>query len=128
MLRLETWNIWNNFKAELKNIDPYIDRYAAIFFLIVFVFNNCYQTVKIHKQSIFAPTEYGEHLSVVIFVQLQVLGLRLGVDFTITLDNNDNNDNDNDNDNNNNNNPHLNFFKGTVLGVKEQGLGIRDKG
>ena len=27
-----------------------------------------------------------------------------------------------------NNNPHLNFFKGTVLGVKEQGLGIRDKG
>ena len=44
--------------------------------------------------------------------------LRLGVDFTFTLDNNDNNDN----------NPHLNFFKGTVLGVKEQGLGIRDKG
>ena len=56
-----------------------------------------------------------------IFVKLQVLGLRLGVDFTFTLDNNDNNDNDN-------NNPHLNFFKGTVLGVKEQGLGIRDKG
>ena len=39
----------------------------------------------------------------------------------------DNNDNDNDNDNNDNN-PHLNLFKGTVLGVKEQGLGIRDKG
>ena len=57
-----------------------------------------------------------------VFVKLQVLGLRLGVDFTSTLDNNDNNDNDN--------NPHLNFFKGTVLGVKEQGLGIRirDKG
>ena len=55
-------------------------------------------------------------------VKLQVLGLRLGVDFTFTLDNNDNNDKDNDN-----NNPHLNFFKGTVLGVKEQGLGIRDK-
>ena len=54
-------------------------------------------------------------------VKLQVLGLRLGFDFTFTLDNNDNNDNDN-------NNPHLNFFKGTVLGVKEQGLGIRDKG
>ena len=51
-------------------------------------------------------------------VKLQVLGLRLGVDFTFTLDNNENNDN----------NPHLNFFKGTVLGVKEQGLGIRDKG
>ena len=58
----------------------------------------------------------------VIFVKLQVLGLRLGVDFTFTLNNNDNNDN-----NDNNNNPHLNFFKGTVLGVKEQGLGIRDK-
>ena len=51
-----------------------------------------------------------------IIVKLQVLGLRLGVDFTFTLDNN-NNDNNNDNDNN----PHLNFFKGTVLGVKEQG-------
>ena len=58
-----------------------------------------------------------------IFVKLQVLGLRLGVDFTFTLDNNHNNDNHNNNDNN----PHLNFFKGTVLGVKEQGLGIRDK-
>ena len=58
-------------------------------------------------------------------VKLQGLGLRLGVDFTFTLDNNnDNNNNDNDNDNNN---PHLNFFKGTVLGVKEQWLGIRDK-
>ena len=56
-------------------------------------------------------------------VKLQILGLRLGVDFTFTLDNNNNN-----NDNNDNNNPHLNFFKGTVLGVKEQGLGIRDKG
>ena len=54
-----------------------------------------------------------------LFVKLQVLGLRLGVDFTFTLDNNNDNDN---------NNPHLNFFKGTVLGVKEQGLGIRDKG
>ena len=60
-----------------------------------------------------------------IFVKLRVLGLRLGVDFTFTLDNNDNNDNDNND--NDNNNPHLNFFKGTVLGVKEQGLGIRDK-
>ena len=27
-----------------------------------------------------------------------------------------------------NNNPDLNFLKGTVLRVKEQGLGIRDKG
>ena len=60
--------------------------------------------------------------TVCTFVKLQVLGLRLGVDFTFTLDNNHNNDN-----NDNNNNPHLNFFKGTVLGVKEQGLGIRDK-
>ena len=60
----------------------------------------------------------------VLIVKLQILGLRLGVDFTFTLDNNDN-----DNHNNHNNeNPHLNFFKGTVLGVKEQGLGIRYKG
>ena len=58
-----------------------------------------------------------------VFVKLQVLGLRLGVDYTFTLDNNDNNYKENDN-----NNPHLNFFKGTVLGVKEQGLGIREKG
>ena len=56
--------------------------------------------------------------------QTPVLGIGLGVDFTFTLYNNDNDNNDNDN----NNNPHLNFFKGTVLGVKEQGLGIRDKG
>ena len=56
-----------------------------------------------------------------LIVKLQVLGLRLGVDCNFTLDNNHN-------DNNDNNNPHLNFFKGTLLGVKEQGLGIRDKG
>ena len=60
-------------------------------------------------------------------VKLQVLGLILGVDFTFTLDNNDNH-NHNDNNDNDNNNPHLNFFKGTVLGVKEQGLWIREKG
>ena len=68
----------------------------------------------------FILSELGSALPQLI-VKLQVLGLRLGVDFTFTLDNNDNNDNDN-------NNPHLNFFKGTVLGVKEQGLGIREKG
>ena len=50
------------------------------------------------------------------------LGLGLGVDFTFAWDNNDNDKNDNDN------NPHLNFVKGTVLGDKEQGVGIRDKG
>ena len=38
------------------------------------------------------------------------LGLGLGVDFTFAWD-----------DNSNNNNPHLNFLKGKVLGVKEQG-------
>ena len=37
-------------------------------------------------------------------VKLQILGLRLGADFTFTLDNNDN---DNDNNDNDNNNPHL---------------------
>ena len=58
-------------------------------------------------------------------VKLQVLGLRLEVDFTFALDNNHNNNDNHNNDNDNN--PHLNFFKGTVLGVKEQGLGIRDK-
>ena len=45
-----------------------------------------------------------------VVVKLKVSGLRLGVDFTFTLDNNDND----------NHNPHLNFFKGTVLGVKER--------
>ena len=52
------------------------------------------------------------------FVKLQILGLRLGVGITFTLDNDENNDN----------NPLLNFFKGAILGVKEQGLGIRDQG
>ena len=56
------------------------------------------------------------------YCQTPVLGLGLGVDFTFTWDNK-NNHNDNHNDN-----PHLNFLKGTVLGVKGQGLGIRDKG
>ena len=51
------------------------------------------------------------------FCQTPFLGLGLGVDFTFALD-------DNDNDNN----PHLNFSKGTVLGAKEQRLGMRDKG
>ena len=51
------------------------------------------------------------------FCQTPDLGIRLGVDFTFTWDNNDND-----------NNPHLILLKGTVLGVKEQGLGIREKG
>ena len=41
-----------------------------------------------------------------LIVKLQILGLRLGVDFTFTLD-----DKNNDNKNNDNhNNPHLNFL------------------
>ena len=35
----------------------------------------------------------------------------------------DNNNNNNKNDKN----PHLNFWKGTALGDKKQGVGIRDK-
>ena len=58
-----------------------------------------------------------------IFVKLQGLGLKLGVDFTFAWDNNKN-----DKNNNNDKNPHLNFWKGTALGDKEQGVGIRDKG
>ena len=50
------------------------------------------------------------------FCQTPVLGLGLGVDFSFAWDNH------------NHNNPHLNFMKGTVLGDKEQGVGIRDKG
>ena len=53
--------------------------------------------------------------------ELQGLGLKLGSDFTFAWDNHNNN-------NHNDNNPHLNFVKGTVLGDKEQGVGIRDKG
>ena len=49
-----------------------------------------------------------------------VLGLGQGVDFTFTWDNNHNHKNKKY--------PHLNFFKGTVLGDKEQVVGIRDKG
>ena len=58
------------------------------------------------------------------YCQTSVLGLGLGVDFTFAWDNHNHNDN---NDNNNHNNPHLNFVKGTVLGDKEQRVGIRDK-
>ena len=49
--------------------------------------------------------------------QTPVLGLGLGVDFTFAWDNHKNH-----------NNPYLKFVKGTVLGDKEQGVGIRDKG
>ena len=55
------------------------------------------------------------------FCQTPVLGLGLGVDFTLAWNNKNN-------DNNDKNNPQLNFVKGTVLGDKEQGVGIRDKG
>ena len=58
------------------------------------------------------------------FCQTPVLGLGLKVDFTFAWDNH-NNENHN---NHNHNNPHLNFVKGTVLGDKEQGVGITDKG
>ena len=51
-------------------------------------------------------------------VKIQVLGLGLGVHFTFTWNNN-HNDNDN--------NSHLNFLKWTVLGDKEQGVGIKNK-
>ena len=58
------------------------------------------------------------------FVKLQVLDQGLGVDFTFAWDNNNNNNNDN---NKNEKNPHLNFWKGTILGDNEQGEGIKDK-
>ena len=61
-------------------------------------------------------------MHVIYFCQTPVLGLGLGVDFTFTKDNKNN-----DNHNHNANNTHLNFLKGTVLGVTEQGLGIKDK-
>ena len=54
-----------------------------------------------------------------VYCQTPVLDLGLGVDFTFAGDN-DNNQNDNC--------PHLSFVKGTVLGDKEHGVGIRDKG
>ena len=60
-----------------------------------------------------------------VFGRTPVLGLGLGFDFTTAWDNNNNNKNNN---NNNKNNSHLNFSKGTVLGDKDQGVGIRGKG
>ena len=61
----------------------------------------------------FELTEYNHMLLLNNFCQTPVLGLGLGVDFTVAWDNNNNNDN-------NDNNPHLNFMKGTVLGDKER--------
>ena len=58
------------------------------------------------------------------YCQTPVLGLGLGVDFAFAWDNNKNNTKNNKNKKN----PHLSFLKGTVLGDKEQGVGIRDKG
>ena len=62
-------------------------------------------------------------MCLIIYCQTPVLGRGLGVDFSFAWDNNNNNDNEN-----NDNNPHLNFVKGTVLGDKEQGAWIWDKG
>ena len=56
--------------------------------------------------------------NLIINCRTPVLGLGPGVDFTFAWDNN----------NKNNKNPHLNFWKGAVLGDKEQGVGIRDRG
>ena len=63
-----------------------------------------------------------------------IVALGLGVDFTFSWDTNNNNNNNNNHNNHNNNNnnindknPHLNFLKGTALGDKEQGVGIRVK-
>ena len=64
----------------------------------------------------------GETQNKLNYCRIPVLGLGLGVDFTFAWDNNNNDNNDN------NNNPQLNFVKGTVLGDKEQVVGIRDKG
>ena len=62
-----------------------------------------------------------------MFCRTPVLDLGLGVDFTFAWDN-DKNHKNHKNDKNDNNNPHLNLLKGTVLGDKEQGVGLRDKG
>ena len=71
--------------------------------------------------SLFSSDFFFKHLIDTSYCQTPVLGLGLGVDFTFAGDNHNHNDNDNDN-------PHLNFVEGTVLGDKEQGVGIRDKG
>ena len=55
------------------------------------------------------------------FVELQGLGLKLGVDLTFAGNNHNNHNHKNDN-------PHLSLVKGTVQGHKEQGVGIRDIG
>ena len=57
------------------------------------------------------------HKNLKDFCQTPVLGLGLGVDFTFAWDNN-----------NHKNTPHLNFVKGAVLGNKEQGVAISNKG
>ena len=52
------------------------------------------------------------------FIELQVLGLGLGVDFVFSLSQEGQEEQE----------PYLNFLKGTVPGDKEQGVGIRVKG
>ena len=61
------------------------------------------------------------------FCQTPVIGLGLGVEFTFAGDNHNHKNHRSDN-NKNDNNPHLNLLKGTVLGDKGQGVGIREKG
>ena len=63
-----------------------------------------------------------KNLWLVFQILVQILGLGQEVDFNIAFDSNSNNNNNNDK------NPQLNFLRGTVLGAKGQGVGIRDKG
>ena len=58
-------------------------------------------------------------VSVILYCKTPVLGLGLGVDFTFVWDNKNDN---------NKKSPHLSVSKGTVLGDKEHGVVIRNKG
>ena len=116
-------NLFNSLKAcpGFATVSSYICLYACKKYFLapsLYFESNCFFKNKYFSVSpLFG---YSRFFLLSIFVELQVLGLGLGVDFTFAWNNNNDN-------NKNDKNPHLNFWKGTALGDKEQEeVGIRD--
>ena len=140
---MEKYNSFHNYKdvfqgPQLANLFLEFDIISDIFsvilcinvmFISLFQFSVMWIFTKVTcKYWIFAKTflwlEYFKPNITFFYMYCRtpVLGLGLWVDFSFAWDNN------NDKNNNDNYKNNLNFVKGTVLGDKEQGVVIRDKG
>ena len=92
-----------------------------IFFLSNFSGPRYFQEVILYSKRFYGGHVKNRNRTKSCIVELQGLGLKLGVDFNFAWDNHNYH-------NHNQINPHLDFVKGRVLGDKEQEVRIRDKG